>query len=80
MTRKCSISGKGPQFGNNVSHSHKKTRKKWSANIIKKRIYIPEEDRFVRVKISTQMLRTIQKKGLLAALRDNGMTLKQVSC
>jgi len=47
MARKCSISGKGPQFGNNVSHSHKKTRKKWSANIIKKRVYVPEEDRSV---------------------------------
>lgn len=79
MSRKCSISGKGPQFGNSVSHSHKKTRKKWGANIIKKRIYIPEEDRWVRVKISTQMLRTIEKKGLLATLRDHGLTLKQVT-
>ncbi len=79
MARKCAISGKGPQFGNNVSHSHKKTRKKWSANIIKKRIYIPEEDRWVRLKISTKMLRTIQKKGLLATLRDHGLTLKQVT-
>ena len=79
MSRKCSISGKGPQFGNSVSHSHKKTRKKWGANIIKKRIYIPEEDRWVRVRISTQMLRTIEKKGLLATLRDHGLTLKQVT-
>ena len=79
MARKCSISGKGPQFGNNVSHSHKKTRKKWSANIITKRIYVPEEDRWVRVKVSTQMLRTIQKKGLMATLSDNGLTLKQVT-
>ena len=79
MARKCSISGKGPQFGNNVSHSHKKTRKKWSANIISKRVYVPEEDRWVRVKVSTQMLRTIQKKGLLATLKDHGLTLKQVS-
>ncbi len=79
MSRKCSISGKGPQFGNSVSHSHKKTRKKWGANIIKKRIYIPEEDRWVRVKISTQMLRTIEKKGLLATLRDHGLTLKQIT-
>jgi len=79
MARKCSISGKGPQFGNNVSHSHKKTRKKWSANIIKKRVYVPEEDRWVRVKISAKMLRTIQKKGLLATLRDHGLTLKQVT-
>ena len=78
MSRKCAISGKGPQFGNNVSHSHKKTRKKWSANIISKRVWIPEEERWVRIKVSTQMLRTIYKKGLLATLRDHGKTLKDV--
>ena len=79
MSRKCAISGKGPQFGNNVIHSHKKTRKKWSANIISKRIWVPEEDRWVRVKISTQMLRTIQRNGLMATLRANGKTLNEVS-
>ncbi len=79
MARKCAISGKGPQFGNNVSHSHKKTRKKWSANIVKKRIYVPEEDRWVRIKVSAQMLRTIQKNGLLTTLRDHGLTLKQIT-
>lgn len=78
MARKCSISGKGPQFGNNVSHSHKKTRKKWSANIISKRIWVPEENRWVRVKISTKMLRTIYRKGLNETLRDYGKTLADV--
>lgn len=79
MSRKCSISGKGPRFGNNVSHSHKKTRKKWSANIVTKRIWIPEENRYVRLKVSTKMLRTINKKGLMATLRDYGLTLRQVT-
>jgi ribosomal protein L28 len=79
MSRKCSISGKGPQFGNNVSHSHRKTRKKWSANIVDKRVYLPEEDRWVRIKVSNKMLRTIQKNGLLATLRDHGLTLKQIT-
>ena len=78
MARKCSISGKGPQFGNNVSHSHKKTRKKWSANIVTKRVWVEEENRWVRVKVSTQMLRSIQKKGLLACLKDHGKTLRDV--
>ena len=79
MARKCAISGKGPQFGNNVSHSHKKTRKKWSANIITKRIWVPEEERWVRVKVSTQMLRTIHKKGLIATLKDHGKTLRDIT-
>lgn len=79
MARKCAISGKGPQFGNNVSHSHKKTRKKWNANIITKRLWVPEENRWVRVKISTRMLRTIYKKGLHETLKDYGKTLSDIS-
>jgi ribosomal protein L28 len=79
MARKCSISGKGPQYGNNVSHSHKKTRKKWSANIISKRLWVPEENRWVRVKISTSMLRTVYKKGLLETLKDYGKTLADIT-
>lgn len=78
MSRKCDISGKGPQFGNNVSHSHKKTRRKWSANIIQKRVWVPEENRWVKVKVSAQMLRTIHRKGLISALKDHGKTLRDV--
>lgn len=78
MARTCSISGKGPQFGHSVSHSNRKTNRKWSANIISKRIWVPEEERWVRVKISAQMLRTIQKKGLLATLKDYGKTIDDV--
>jgi large subunit ribosomal protein L28 len=78
MSRKCSITGKGPQFGHNVSHSHKKTLKKWSANIISKRVWLPEEKRFVRLKISAKTLRTIKKRGLQATLRNWGLTLAKV--
>jgi large subunit ribosomal protein L28 len=79
MARKCSISGKKPQFGNNVSHSHKKSRKKWDTNLISKRVWVPEENRWVKVKVSAQMLRTIHKKGLIATLKDYGKTLRDVS-
>jgi large subunit ribosomal protein L33 len=47
-------------------------------NLQKKRIYIPEEDRWVRVKLSTRALRTVTRKGLLCFLRDEGLTLEQV--
>lgn len=79
MSRRCSISGKGPQFGNNVSHSHKKTRKKWGANVFTKRFWVPELNRWVRVKVSAQTLRTITRKGLMATLKGRGLTLKQVA-
>ena len=79
MSRKCSISGKGPRFGNTISHSHKKSRRKWSPNVVTKRIWIPKENRWVRLKISAKTLRTINRKGLLPTLRKQGLTLKNVT-
>ena len=64
--------------GNNVAHSNKKTRRRQLPNIQTKRIYIPEETRWVRIKLSTRALRTITKKGLLQYLKEEGLTLKQV--
>ena len=78
MARRCVLTGKGPMSGNRVSHSHKKTRMRQLPNIQKKRIYIPELDRWIRVKLSTRALRTINKKGLLRFLRDQGLTLKEI--
>jgi len=78
MARKCALTGKGPMAGNNVSHSNKKTRRRQLPNIQTKRIYIPEETRWVRIKLSTRALRTITKKGLLQYLKEEGLTLKQV--
>lgn len=69
MARKCQITGKGTASGNNVSHSNRKTRRKFKANVHKKRIYLEEEKRWVRMNVSTRALRTIQKKGLKGALK-----------
>jgi len=65
--------------GNNVSHAHNKTRRRWLPNLQWKRIYIPELDRTVRVRLSTRALRTIDKKGLLAYLKDEGLKLKDIT-
>lgn len=78
MARRCQLTGKGPLTGNNVSHSNRRTKMRQLPNIQKKRIYIPEEDRWVRVKLSTRALRTVTRKGLLRFLRDEGLTLDQV--
>jgi len=56
--------------GNNVSHSLNRTKRRFNANLIKKRFYIPEEDRWVTLKISTSALKTINKIGIQAALKD----------
>jgi large subunit ribosomal protein L28 len=56
--------------GNNVSHSNRKTKRKFYPNLISKKFFLPEEDRFVTLKISTSALRTINKKGISACLKE----------
>lgn len=75
MSRVCKISGKGRQQGYNVSHAHNKTKKTWNANLHWKRLYNSETGQWVRIKISSRMLRTIDKKGLAATLRDNNVVI-----
>lgn len=78
MSRVCQISGKRPQVGNNVSHANNKVKRKFYPNLQKKRFYIPEEDKWVTLKVSTSALRTINKNGIESVLkkaRANGNTL-----
>jgi large subunit ribosomal protein L28 len=62
--------------GNNVSHSKRRTKRRFYPNLIKKKFYLPEEDRWITLKVSTSALRTINKIGLTAALKraeENGI-------
>jgi large subunit ribosomal protein L28 len=63
MSRVCQLTGKKPLTGNNVSHSHNKTKMKQLPNLRTKKIWVEEENNFVTVKISTRALRTLKKKG-----------------
>ena len=79
MSKVCELTGKRARVGNNVSHAMNKTKRKFSANLIKKRFYLPEEDRWVTLKISTSALKTINKIGISAALKrakENGFYAK----
>lgn len=69
MARVCQITGKRPRVGNNVSHANNKTKRKFYPNLQKKRFYLPEEDRWITLKVSTSALRTINKNGLKAVLK-----------
>lgn len=80
MARKCSITGKKPLSAKNISHAHNVTNKWQRPNLQKKRIFITELNRWVRVRLSTRALRTVNKKGLLPFLKDNNLTLKDVTC
>ena len=78
MSRVCELTGKKAMVGNNVSHALNRTKRKFNANLMTKRFYIPEEDKWVTLKVSTQVLRTINKNGITSVLkkaRANGNTL-----
>jgi len=70
MARVCQITGKRPQVGNNVSHANNKTKRRFYPNLQKKRFYIPEEDRWITLKISTKAIKTISKYGITAVLKE----------
>lgn len=70
MSRVCELTGKKAMVGNNVSHALNRTKRKFDANLIKKRFYIPEEDKWITLKISTSALKNINKKGISAVLKE----------
>lgn len=69
MARVCQVSGKRPRVGNNVSHANNKSKRKFYPNLQKKKFYIPEEDKWVTLKVSTSTIRTINKNGITAVLK-----------
>ncbi len=69
MARVCQITGKRPRVGNNVSHANNKTKRRFLPNLHKKRCYIPEEDKWITLKVSSTALRTINKNGIAAVLK-----------
>ncbi|MEY2341008.1 50S ribosomal protein L28 [Acidithiobacillus sp. IBUN Pt1247-S3] len=70
MSRVCKVTGKKPMAGNNVSHANNKTRRRFLPNLQYKRFWVASENRWVRLRISTQAIRTIDKKGIDAVLAD----------
>ncbi|NPA34035.1 MAG: 50S ribosomal protein L28 [Chlorobi bacterium] len=70
MARICQLTGKKPQSGYRVSHSNRHTKRKFIPNIQKKRFFIPEENRWITLRVSTAAMRTINKKGIYAYLQE----------
>lgn len=70
MARVCQVTGKKPIVGNKVSFSNKKNKRRFLPNLQTKRFFLVEEDRWITLKVSTDGLRTINKKGLLAVVKD----------
>ncbi|MBE7640312.1 MULTISPECIES: 50S ribosomal protein L28 [Salegentibacter] len=70
MSRVCELTGKKAMVGNNVSHAMNKTKRRFNANLVKKRFFIPEEDKWVTLKVSTSALKDINKKGISAVIKE----------
>jgi large subunit ribosomal protein L28 len=79
MARRCKISKVGPQAGHRVSHANNKTKRIFEVNLQSKKFFDAESKKFIRVKVSTRMIRTISKLGLREALKKNGLTIADVA-
>ena len=85
MSKVCQLTGKRPMVGNNVSHSNRKTKRRFLPNLHKKRFYVPETNQWVTIKVSANALRTINRLGIYEYLKkleakgvDTGVTLGEL--
>lgn len=79
MAHRCDISGKSRQSGHRVSHANNKSKHVFRSNLQSRRIYLSDEKRFVRVKVSTRVMRTIDKIGLKATLKKYKLTVADLN-
>jgi large subunit ribosomal protein L28 len=70
MARRCQVTGREPAFGNNVSHSHRRTRRRFDPNIQRKRFWLPGGQRYVRLTVSAKDIKTIDKRGIEAVVAE----------
>ncbi|MEU7948148.1 50S ribosomal protein L28 [Micromonospora taraxaci] len=76
MSRRCEVTGAKPSFGNTVSHSHRRTRRRWNPNLQRHRYWLPSERRWIRLTLTARALRTVDRHGVetvVAHLRSRGV-------
>jgi large subunit ribosomal protein L28 len=75
MSRRCQLTGREPGFGNRVSHSHRRTSRRWEPNLQNRRFWLPSEGRYIRLRLSTKALKVLDRDGIesvVAQLRAAG--------
>jgi len=75
VSRVCQVTGKAPAFGNSVSHSHRRTRRRFDPNIQTKKYWLPSEGRYVKLRVSTKGMKVIDARGIervVAQIRARG--------
>jgi large subunit ribosomal protein L28 len=70
MSKHCQVLGKHPSFGTSVSHSHRRTNRRWDPNIQNKRFWLASEGRWVRLTVSAKGIKTVDKRGIEAVVAD----------
>jgi large subunit ribosomal protein L28 len=70
MSNICELTGTRVMTGNNVSHANNRTKRRWKPNLQKRRVWIPEEKKWITIKATARAFRTLDKKGLKAMLKD----------
>lgn len=78
MSARCQVTGRSPGFGNSVSHSHRRTRRRWSPNIQIRTYHLPSEGRRIRLRVSTKGIKVIDRDGIeavVARLRRSGQRI-----
>ncbi|GIJ11414.1 50S ribosomal protein L28 [Micromonospora andamanensis] len=78
MSRRCDVTGAKPSFGNAVSHSHRRTRRRWNPNLQSHRYWLASERRWVRLTLTAKALKTVDRKGIdkvVAELRTRGVSV-----
>ena len=78
MSRVCDVTGKKPMFGNNVSHAHNKSRRRFNINLQKKRFWLTDENRYVTLRVSTRGMRIIDKKGIRKVINELRSKVKKI--
>ncbi len=77
MSQVCEVTGKRPQSGNNVSHAHNKTRRRFVPNLHQKRFWVEGEKRWVKLRVSSHGMRVIDKRGIEVVLAEIRRRAKQ---
>lgn len=70
MSAHCQVTGRVPGFGKAVSHSHKRTNRRWNPNIQRRRFYLPSQGRYVTLRVSAKGIKTIDRRGIEAVVAD----------
>ena len=70
MSRICMVTGIRPRTGNNVSHANNKTKRRWKPNLVSKRYFLDDENRWIRLRVSAKGMKIIDKRGLATVIRE----------